>query len=252
MIGLDRAVVSFGTRRVLDGLSFTAQKGETLAILGPNGRGKTTALRALLNLQKLQSGRRFGPQVVGYVPQTVPVRNALSGLSMVVMGRTAGLGLFGQPGRADRDAAMSALEEVGVPHLASARFDRMSGGERQMVMMARALATGSSVLVLDEPAAALDLANQQRLLSLLTRLMAQGERTLVFTTHEPNHALAVADRVVLMQPGTPVSGSASEMLTAASLRALYGVDIQMVTVEGNDGQRRHVVIPAFAGGIVDR
>ena len=145
-------------------------KGRSVAILGPNGRGKTTALRAMLGFQKLASGRRFAPAIVGYVPQYASSNQSYGVIEVVVMGRAAGLGLFGQPGPEDFAAAQAALEQVGAGRFAKERFDRLSGGERQLVLMARALATGSDALVLDEPGSALDLHNQQRLLALLDAL----------------------------------------------------------------------------------
>lgn len=248
MIGLTDAVVRFGSRRVLDGLSFAVPEGRSVAILGPNGRGKTTALRALLGFQKLTSGTRRAPRIVGYVPQYAASSQSYLALDVVVMGRAAGLGLFGQPRRADRAAAATALDAVGALRLAGDRFDRLSGSERQLVLMARALATGSPVLVLDEPGAALDLANQERLLALLARLREPRDRTIIFTTHDPNHALAAADDALLMLPeGPALYGPVAETIVAQPLERLYGVPMREVGLRGPGGLPHRAILPAFAG-----
>ncbi|WP_246226359.1 ABC transporter ATP-binding protein [Chelativorans xinjiangense] len=128
MIGLENASVSFGSRTLFSGVSFTVSVGRSMAILGPNGRGKTTLLRALLGFQPLAKGSRQAPRVAGYVPQHGASQAKLTGLEVVIMGRAARLGLFGQPSAEDRAAAEQALVEVGACHLAELRYDRMSGG----------------------------------------------------------------------------------------------------------------------------
>lgn len=248
MIGLERVTVHFGTRAVLDDLSFAVPRGRTLAILGPNGRGKTTALRALLGLQRLAAGSRTAPAVVGYVPQAVTIAYPYRVRDIVAMGRTAAIGLFGQPGAKDAAVADAALARVGVAAFADAPFDRLSGGERQLVLLARALATGSDALILDEPGAALDLRNQERLLGLLDGLRRERTRSILFTTHDPNQALAVADDALLLMPdGSAVHGPAAEVVRAETLERLYGVPMRFVDLEGPDGAPRRAVVPAFAG-----
>ena len=245
MIGFEKATVRFGVRPIFRELSFDVREGRTLAVLGPNGRGKTTLLRALLGFQGLEAGRRHAPAVTGYVPQGSGGAPALPGLDMVVMGRAAGLGLFGQPGAADRAAAINALCEVGAEDLASVRFDRMSGGQRQLVLIARALATGSPAIVLDEPTSALDLGNQSRTLALLRRLGARRDRAIVFTTHDPNHARTAADDVLLMLPdGAERHGAADDLIRPDTLGALYGVAMDWADLPGGG----RAILPVFAGG----
>ncbi|ODT48034.1 ABC transporter ATP-binding protein [Devosia sp. 63-57] len=245
MIGLNTASVRFGDRTIFENLSFSVPKGECMAILGPNGRGKTTALRAMLGFQRIDTGQRRAPDIVGYVPQTATSQASYRVIDVVVMGRAAGLGLFGQPKAEDFAVVRQALERVGAARFEAERFDHLSGGERQLVLLARAMATGSDVLVLDEPGAALDLANQQRLLTLLDGLRQSRDKAIVFTTHDPNHALAIADTALLMLPNGPaLKGKVDEVVTPEHLQRLYGVPMCFVALEGT-GQR--AVLPAFAG-----
>jgi iron complex transport system ATP-binding protein len=248
MIGLNDASVRFGGRQVLDRLNFAVEAGRSLAVLGPNGRGKTTALRALLGFQKLDAGARTAPPVVGYVPQYASSGQSYLVRDVVVMGRAAGLGLFGQPGQEDMTSAQAALERVGMTRFAGERFDRLSGGERQLVLIARALAAGSDVLVLDEPGSALDLRNQERLLRLLAELREPRDRTILFTTHDPNHALAAADEALLMMAdGEAVQGPVAEVIVPQMLERLYGVPMRVVELAGADGVAHRAILPAFAG-----
>ncbi|MGP9791233.1 ABC transporter ATP-binding protein [Roseinatronobacter sp. NSM] len=246
MIGVSDASLRFGAMRVFAGLSIDVPRGRTTAILGPNGRGKTTLLRSILGFQPLDEGRRHAPAIVGYVPQHGASQAKLSGLDVVTMGRAARLGLFGQPGPDDTKAAHAALVQVGACSLSDLRYDRMSGGQRQMILIARALATGSDALVLDEPTSALDLGNQARTLALVSTLNRARDRAILFTTHDPNHALAVADDVVLMMPGgAVVQGPVAQMITPDLMAELYGVPMHWVRPDGPQG--RIAMLPEFTG-----
>lgn len=264
MITVDNASFSFpgkrwGTRRppVLSDINLTLDAGNLLAVLGPNGVGKTTLLKCVLGLLPWTSGRTLldGTDItalrssvfwsrVAYVPQA---RNAgslsLSGLDMVLLGRSAHLGLTSQPGPGDRRIAMAVLERIGVGHLAAVPCGQMSGGQFQMILIARALATGPRMLVLDEPETGLDFRNQLIVLTLLRQLAVEESMLVVMNTHYPAHALRVADRALLLRPGaSPLFGATGEVVTEAHLRDTFGVEIAL-TDTVIDGQTHRGVLP---------
>lgn len=233
MIVLHNAGVRFGQRWIFRNLDLDVTRGASLALLGPNGRGKTTLIRAIIGTQKLTEGTRQAPAIVGYVPQ-VGSPAAYAVLDMVVMGRAQALGVFGSPSTEDYRAARSALGTVGLAHLALRSFSEISGGERQLVLLARALATGAETIVLDEPASALDLANQHRLLVILNDLRRSGRYTIIFSTHLPQHALHATDETLLMSEREILRGMTSEMLSESNLERTYHVPVRRITME--DGQ----------------
>jgi iron complex transport system ATP-binding protein len=146
------------------------------------------------------------------------------------MGRVAHRGLFAGPSRDDRSAAAQALADLGIAHLANRDVTRLSGGQRQLVMIARALAQASPLIVMDEPTASLDFGNQVMVLSHLRRIAGNGAG-LILSTHDPNHALAVATRVAVMRDGALLaSGDPRDVLTAEQLAAVYGVAITVETL----------------------
>jgi iron complex transport system ATP-binding protein len=212
-------------------LDIELRPSEVAAVLGPNGRGKTTLLRLLAGLTAPLEGRITRSAPIAYVPQNqIPVSYTV--MDMVLMGRASHLGPFRVPGRADRARAGEALGQVGMLRLADRPYDRLSGGERQLVLIARALAAEGRVLLLDEPASALDLFNQGVVLRLLRRLAEQHGLAVALTTHYPDHAVAVADRVLLLaEPGRHASGPIETTLTEAALTTLYGLPIRRVALD---------------------
>ncbi|MBX3611347.1 MAG: ABC transporter ATP-binding protein [Hydrogenophaga sp.] len=237
--------VGYGSRVVAAVPSVQLHAGEVVALLGPNGGGKTTLLKTLLGLLPPLAGEvrlddralrdwslPARAQWLGYVPQGQASTFGYSALQMVLMGRTAHLGLLARPGARDEAIAHEALERLGVAHLADRSVHRMSGGERQLVLIARALAQQPRAVLLDEPTASLDFGNQGRVLHAVRALADQGLGVL-FTTHDPNQALRHADRALLLGDGRLLAqGPVSEVVTSAGLAALYGVPVPSV-VEAN-------------------
>jgi iron complex transport system ATP-binding protein len=226
-------------------LDFSVQAGAVLAVLGPNGRGKTTLLRVAAGLRRPTHGRIATTGAIGLVPQDFARSFPYSVIDIVLMGRARHVGLLRMPGRKDREAARAALATTGMDDKAERSFDSLSGGERQLVLIARAIAGEPATLLLDEPAAALDLRNQDRVLTLLRRLADDG-LAIVFTTHQPNHALAIADSALMMLPERPAAfGRCRDILTDDHLAALYGLPVRTLTFD-DGGQARRAVVPLYS------
>ena len=203
---------------VFKDLSFSVPPGTVTAVLGPNGSGKTTLVRCAAGLLAVQEGAVRRSETAGYVPQARGSTFGYSALDMVVMGRARHIGVFRSPGTRDRAAALQAMDRVGIATLADRLFPTLSGGEQQLVLIARAVAGGSRLLVLDEPSTGLDLKNQVRVLQLLRELVRSGMSLLV-STHHPDHALFLADSVVLMGAEGVVTGPAGPLLADSQLSA---------------------------------
>jgi iron complex transport system ATP-binding protein len=226
-------------------LDLALAAGEVLCVLGPNGGGKTTLFRTLLGLLEAQAGevRLQGESLdalprsevarrMGYVPQGHAAQFAFTVRDVVLMGRTAHVGLFAAPSAADRAAAERAIEALGIGALADRVLTELSGGERQLAMIARALAQGARLLVLDEPTASLDFGNQVRVLREIRRLATEGY-AVVFSSHDPGQAFLAASRVLLLaRGGARRQGTPDEVITADNLRQVYGVEVRVAAVDG--------------------
>ncbi len=227
---------TYGRREALSGVDLDLAKGEVVALLGENGSGKSTLLKLLAGLLAPSSGRltldgrpvgelarRDAARRIGYLPQSFEPLFPASALEMVLLGRTAYLGLLGAPRANDHAAARRALEETDTAAFASRDVREMSGGERQRVFLSRVLAGETDVLLLDEPAANLDPRHRFLVVRVLRRRAAAGG-LVVFSTHELDVAAAAADRVVLLREGRVVDvGPVRDTLTAEALTRLFGV-----------------------------
>jgi iron complex transport system ATP-binding protein len=236
--------IGYRDRVVGRSLDVSLAQGEVLALLGPNGSGKTTLLKTLLGIlaplggQALIDGKPIASYAaferarrIAYVPQSHVPSFAFTVETVVLMGRTAHGSLFSAPSGADRAVVVRALERFGIAALRARPYTMLSGGERQLVLLARALAQEPQFIVLDEPTASLDFGNQGKVMSEMRALAAAGHGIL-FTTHDPNHALRTADRAFLMRDGQRLAeGRVREVLTRARLQTLYGAPIEMLTDE---------------------
>ncbi len=241
MLELDGAGFAYGKKEwVFRDVSFHIDAGSATAVLGQNGSGKTTLLRCAAGMLPPSEGTVRRADTVGYVPQAHSSVFAYRALDMVLMGRARQVGLFSSPGPGDRAAALEAMDRVGVAELRDRLFPTLSGGEQQLVLIARAIATDCPILVLDEPSTGLDLKNQVRVLTLLRALLRDGISMLV-STHDPDHALYLADSVVLMGRDTVRTGSAAELLVDDGLSALYGVAVKTIDYHDDGVHRRTIV-----------
>jgi iron complex transport system ATP-binding protein len=242
----------------LQDVSFRVAEARLSCLLGPNGAGKTTLLRCLLGLLTPSAGTiriggvdlaHIGPRqlarLVAYVPQATTLPFTFTVIEAVVMGRTPYMGLVSTPTATDRRIALGELERLGIGHLASRDFPSLSGGERQLVLMARALVQRAPVLILDEPTASLDYGHEVLVLQLAADLARAGH-TVLMTTHQPAHALAHAHDAILMRDGLLVAqGPPAEVVTTESLSDLYRIPIHVgnLPIPGRDSVRTCVALP---------
>ena len=244
----------------LDDLGFELPENRLAFVLGPNGSGKSTLFRILLRLLRADSGevevggRRlesYGPAalagVISYIPQSSEVPFNFSGRHTVVLGRVTRRGLRASPREADWKAADEALEAVGMAGFGERGIQELSGGERQLVLIARALCQGGRLLVLDEPTSALDAGNQIRVLRRLRRLVDSQGLTVLLSSHQPNHAFEFADDVLLLKQGHSPGLKPIADLTGEDLSHLYDLPMRVVDLTEMPGLRLCATRPETRG-----
>ena len=255
---LEASHLDFGYHghRVGSDVSLALAAGEVLCLLGPNGSGKTTLFKTLLGLLPPQGGqvlmdgadarqknREEVARRVSYVPQAHAAFFPFTVREVVLMGRTAHLGVFSTPSRRDREVAQAAIERMRLAHLADSIYTRISGGERQLALIARALTQEAGVVVMDEPTANLDFGNQVRVLQHIQEL-ARGGIGILLSTHDPDQAFLCADRVAMLHEGRLARlGAPAETITADSLQQIYGVAVTVARVPMDGGRQRLVCVP---------
>lgn len=246
---------SYGGPDVLRDVSFTVDAGERVAVLGPNGVGKSTLFRCLLGFLTPQRGgaaidgrnvrtlsRRELASMLAYIPQSYHPAFDHTVLESVLMGLGAQLGPFDTPNRQQEDAALRTLSSLGIEALAARGCLRISGGERQLMLLARALTQNARMLVMDEPTANLDYGNSFRVMQRVQALSREGY-SVIFSTHEPNQAFRYATKVLALKDGRVLAfGSPAEVLTPGLLETLYGVPVAVTQIEAG-GQTFCVCTP---------
>ncbi|MDR0588303.1 MAG: ABC transporter ATP-binding protein [Burkholderiales bacterium] len=230
---------------VISGLTAKVKKGDIAAILGANGCGKTTLLKLLVGALSPTQGALRAHGVIAYVPQQADIAFDYSVLDIVLMGRARQIGRFSLPGQKDRDAAIDALSRFGMSDFAPRLFRELSGGERQLALLARALVAQADIILLDEPASALDIRHQAVVLQWVHRLARDEGLTILFTTHHPHHAEAVAQHVLLMFGEQDyLWGDTRTVLTEKNLSRLYRASIARLSFTFN-GKTLETFAPVF-------
>ncbi len=253
-------------QQVLQNICLRVGTGTVLGILGPNGVGKTTLLRCMMGLLKWESGESLldgkplhqipGKEIwqkIAYVPQAKNSVFSYTAKEMVTLGRSAHLKMFEQPSAKDIELALACMESVGIMSLKDKQCNEMSGGELQMVLIARALTADPSILVLDEPESNLDFKNQLTILDCIKNLSREHDISAIINTHYPDHALQVADEaLILNRDGTSVYGRSNDVINEKNLHRAFSVHVCIRDVDV-EKQVYRCVIPvsvdtAEAGG----
>ena len=245
---------SYGSHIVLKNIRFGAENGEFLSVLGPNGAGKSTLFRCMLGLLEPSEGRTvidgqdiaaMGPaelsRAIAYIPQShSPVFN-YSVLDIVLMGTTAQLGKFSSPGPEQRELAMALLEQLRIAELAPRGYRSISGGERQLVLIARAMAQRANILIMDEPSSSLDFGNRVRVMDTVKELTGRGY-CVIQSTHDPNQAYRYSDRILALHDGEVLAwGEPGQTICPTVMSTLYGLDVDVCSLR-DDSVR--VCLPA--------
>lgn len=250
------AICGYGKRTVLESISLDLNSGEILCLLGPNGVGKTTLFKTILGFLKMQGGeilldgenirhwsRKRLAKAIGYVPQAHTPPFPFKVLDVVVMGRTAHLGTFATPSEEDVQIAEAALDTLEISFLGDRVYTEISGGERQMVLIARALTQEPQILVMDEPTSNLDFGNQIRVLSQINKLAQRG-LGVIMTSHFPDHAFLCSAKVALLQKNNSfLIGAVDEVVTEENLKATYGIDVKIASTVNDFGEQIRTCIP---------
>ncbi len=236
---------SYPKRDVLRGVDFNLFRGEVVSLLGPNGCGKSTLMKILLGLLKSSGNIELHSkklkeyshkelaQNIAYIPQYHNVPFNYSVVEMVMMARISKSGFFSVASKKDREISLNALERVGIADLANRNFGELSGGQKQLVLLSRAVAQDVDIFMMDEPVTGLDYGNQLRLLEMIDTLAKDGY-TFLKTTHYPDHALLVSSRVVVMNSGVIIAnGTPSDVINSTTIKELYGIDATITHIENH-------------------
>ena len=231
---------SYGSHRVLKGVNVDVADGTLVNVLGPNGTGKSTLFRCILGLNKHYQGTiivngkdirtlniRERAKEMAYIPQSHKPVYDYAVIDVVLMSAGASAGMLFSPKRIHVERAYAALDRVGIAHLADRPYTQISGGEQQLVLIARALAQDASTLIMDEPTSALDYGNTVRVLSCVRQLTEEG-LTIIQSTHQPDQAFLYADKTLVLHEGAVLAyGTPKETITAGLISKIYGVDVEV-------------------------
>lgn len=253
---IKNAVLGYHNKVVLQDVNITVETGRTICVIGKNGAGKTTLFKSILGVLPLLRGqilfdgkdirnwnRRLFAQVVAYVPQVHSLPFPYTVFDVVLFGRTAYLSAFSAPVKKDRLIAEECLEKLKITHLKNRIFTQLSGGEQQMVIVARALAQQTSFLVMDEPTSGLDFGNQIQIINKVNELKNEALGILM-ATHSPDHAfMCNADVAVVHGKRIRQQGDCNQIVTEKILKEIYGIDVKIHAVTDESGDIRKICMP---------
>jgi len=246
----------YGKSTIVKDISMSVESGEILCLLGPNGVGKTTFFKTILGFLKLQTGKILldGQDInnwskkklaesIGYVPQAHTPPFPFSVIDVIIMGRTAHIGMFESPSKKDKEIAEESMNTLNITYLKDKIYTEISGGERQMVLIARALTQQPKILVMDEPTSNLDFGNQVKVLEEINKLSQKG-LGIIMTSHFPDHAFLCCTKVALMQKNNIFTiGTVDEVVTEENLKMAYGVDVKITSAINNKGEKVKSCVP---------
>ncbi|WP_026802836.1 ABC transporter ATP-binding protein [Aliarcobacter lanthieri] len=245
MLLIDAKNISFSyqNKEVLNNINFELHQGDILSLIGKNGCGKTTLLKILLGIYKSSGNIKILSKnineyknkelakLISYVPQTHQIPFDYTVFDVVLMGRLAYTNLFSNYSKNDIEITIKNLEKVGILHLKDKIYSQISGGERQLAFIARALTQNAKIIFMDEPVTGLDYGNQLKLLKFLKELANEGY-TFVKTTHYPDHALYASNKVMMLKDGKVLDyGTVDDKLTVENINQLYDVNVEIISKE---------------------
>lgn len=243
---------SYDGEEIFSNISFSIDKGDVLCILGPNGTGKTTLIKCLNGLHDIDSGEilingknikklsfREISKHIGYIPQSHVPSFPFKVFDVVIMGRAPYLNLGESPKKKDRDIAIDSLKTLGIEHLKDKEYTNLSGGERQLVFLARILCQQPDILILDEPTSHLDFGNQIRLLEIVDNLASAG-LSIIMSSHFPDHAFLSSTKVAILKNKEFIDfGTPDDVVTEENLKKAYSIDVKLIELDNE----RKVCVP---------
>lgn len=262
LIKIFNADFDYGQRNIFHNINLNIERGEIFCLLGPNGCGKTTLLDCILGALKLKNGgilvngkdtNTMKPTLrarsIAYVPQRHERTFPYSVLDMVMMGRAAYTGIFSSPSREDRRIAEEVIEAMGISEFKHRPYTQLSGGEGQLVLIARALAQETPVIIMDEPTAHLDFRHELLILETMRRMVKDQGKSIIMATHFPNHTFYFENNLLrttvamLFNGSFLVSGSPAQVLSEENIKEVYGIDASVISYDAEGGKDLRQIIP---------